>query len=417
MPDVVGYEQGNIRAYLGRGSNGLLHSHVTPFLNNAKAVAAGDFNGDGKLDVAVATASNVTIMIGDGSGDFSPGVTFGNFPDSIWGIAAANFAGGNTPYVAVGAADLVIYQGDGQGSFTQFSTVQQVAPGSSGAVGKIVVKDVNGDGKLDLVLAGAGPNVVVLLGDGAGHFTVASEIALAATSVTVGDFNGDGILDVALSDYGNVFWPYFGDGTGNFTPGVSAPAGSAPLDIDAADFNHDGNLDVAVADFLFGSILTMPTTSLVVFGGSQGNFPNNLVLNAGNQTNKVSAVDVNSDGWADIVLMNDGSNDFDVFLNDQTGSFQVPYAFGVGITPATFQIADVDGDGRPDLITVTFSGIEVTLNRTTNSASGATRHAVTPRSEGNSSRAVHPVRRKEVVLSVPSVTRKQSDPGVAAGPD
>jgi hypothetical protein len=78
----------------------------------------------------------------------------------------------------------------------------------------------------------------------------------------------------------------------------------------------------------------------------------------------VAAVDVNSDGWADIVLLNNGSNDFDVFLNGQNGSFQVPYAFGVGISPATFQIADVDGDGRPDLITVTFAGIEVTLNRT-----------------------------------------------------
>jgi hypothetical protein len=371
MPDVVGYEQGNIRAYLGRGPNGLLHSHVTPLSLNAKAVAAGDFNGDGKLDVAVAYATNVTIMTGDGTGNFATGASYGNFPDSVWGIAAGNFAGGNTPYLAVGAADLIIYQGDGKGNFTQFFTVPQVAPGSSGAVGKIGVKDLNGDGKLDLVLAGAGPNVVVLLGDGAGHFTVASQIALAATSVTVGDFNGDGIPDLALSDYGNVIWPYFGDGTGNFTPGVSAPAGSAPLDIDAADFNHDGKLDVAIADFLFGSLLTMPTTSLVVFGDGDGNFPSNLALNAGNQTNKVSAVDVNSDGWADIVLMNDGSNDFDVFLNDQTGSFQVPYGFGVGTTPATFQIADVDGDGRPDLITVTFAGIEVTLNRTTNLAPGS----------------------------------------------
>jgi hypothetical protein len=78
----------------------------------------------------------------------------------------------------------------------------------------------------------------------------------------------------------------------------------------------------------------------------------------------VSAVDVNSDGWAEIVLMNDGSNDFDVFLNDQSGSFQVQYGFGVGIRPATFEIADVDGDGRPDLIPVTFAGIELTLNRT-----------------------------------------------------
>jgi hypothetical protein len=182
MPDVIGYEDGNVRAYLGRGPNGLLHRQVTPLTLMGKAVAAGDFNGDGKLDIAVATASAVTIFIGDGTGGFSQGVTFGNFSDKIWGIAAANFAGDSTPYIAVGADNLVIYQGDGKGNFTEFFTVPQVAPGDSGAVGKIVVKDINGDGKLDLVLAGAGPNVVVLLGDGAGHFTLASQIALPVTS-------------------------------------------------------------------------------------------------------------------------------------------------------------------------------------------------------------------------------------------
>lgn len=368
MPDVVGYEQGNIRAYLGRGPKGVLHSHITPFPNNPKAVAAGDFNGDGKLDVAVATGSSVTVMTGDGTGNFSQGATFGNFPNSIWGIAAANFSGGKTPYIAVGAADLVIYQGDGQGNFTPFYTVSNVAPGSSGAVGKIVVQDINGDGNLDLVLAGAGPNVVVLLGDGAGHFSMTSQIALPVTSAAVGDFNGDGIADLALAEWSgglNVIWSYLGDGKGNFAGGTSASGGLYPLDIDSADFNHDGHPGVAVADFLYPSLLTMPTTSLVLFGDGHGGFPSNFVLNAGNQSNKVAAVDVNADGWADIVLLNDGSNDFDVFLNDQKGSFSVPYAFGVGITPASFLMADVDGDGSPDLITVTFTGIEVTLNRTT----------------------------------------------------
>jgi hypothetical protein len=174
----------------------------------------------------------------------------------------------SAPYLAVGAADLVVYKGDGKGNFTQFSVAPQIAPGSSGgASGKIIVKDVNGDGKLDLLLAGAGPNVVVLLGDGAGHFTIASQIAINNTSGTVGDFNEDDIPDLVLSEWSgnsNLIWSYVGDGVGNFIPGTSVDGGTYPLDVDTADFDHDGHLDVAVADFLDPSLLTMPATSLVL---------------------------------------------------------------------------------------------------------------------------------------------------------
>ena len=368
MPDVVGYRQANVRAYLGRGPGGMFHSQVTPF-QNAKAVAAGDFNGDGILDLAVSTDGSVTILIGDGTGKFSPGITFGSFGSKIWGIAAGNFAGDGTPFIAVGADNLVIYQGEGKGNFAQFSTVTGVAPGDSGAVGKIVVRDVNGDGKLDLVLAGASPNVVVALGDGTGHFTAAPFFSVSATSAAVGDFNEDGKMDLALTTYtptASLLWPYFGDGSGNFVSGTSVPSGSSAIDIDTADFDHDGHTDVVAADFLFNYLYTMPTTSLVLYGDGRGNFPRNLVLNAGNQSNKTSAVDVNGDGWTDIVLMNDGSFDVDVFMNDKSGSFQAPYGFAVGTAPATFQVADVDGDGRLDLIVLTSVGVEVILNRTAN---------------------------------------------------
>ena len=249
MPDVIGYEQGNVRAYLGRGPNGLLHRQVTPLSLMGKAVAAGDFNGDGKLDIAVATASAVTILIGDGTEPFSQGVTFGNFSDKIWGIAAANFAGDTTPYIAVGADNLVIYQGDGKGNFTEFFTVPQVAPGDSGAVGKIVVKDMNGDGKLDLVLAGAGPSVVVLLGDGAGHFSLASQIALLVTSATAGDFNEDGKPDLAMSQpttNAGLIWPYLGDGAGNFAAGTSVPGGKR--DVRFGLLSSDDNSLTVMAD-------------------------------------------------------------------------------------------------------------------------------------------------------------------------
>ena len=140
-------------------------------------------------------------------------------------------------------------------------------------------------------------------------------------------------------------------------------------------FNKDGNVDVAVADFVFGSLLTMPGVSTVLFGDGHGNFPSSLVLTTGSQTNAAAVTDVDGDGWPDVVLMNGGSFDVSVFLNDRTGTFQAPYTFAVGVSPSAFVVADVDGDGRPDLISVSSSGIEITLNRS-KQTSGANVHGL-----------------------------------------
>jgi hypothetical protein len=367
--DVIGYRQGNVRSYLSQGSKGILHSHIIN-LNDAKAVAVGDFNGDKKLDIAAATSSNVTILTGDGTGQFAAGTPFGNFLGKIWGIAEGDFTGDGIPDLAVGADDIVIYQGDGKGNFTEFSRVSQVTLGSSGAIGTLLATDLNGDGKLDLVAAaGSTPNVTVMFGDGAGHFSIASQIALGSFSLGAasGDFNEDGHPDLAITDYGsnaNLARLYLGDGTGKFTAGTLAGAGPGPYSIAAADFDQDGHVDLVIADFNFNTLLTMPETSMVLFGDGKGNFPRSMVLTTGSQPNGVAAADVDGDGWPDIVLMNGGNDDFYVYINDRKGSFLAPYGFGVGVGPMNFVMGDVDGDGQPDVISVIQNGIEVTLNRT-----------------------------------------------------
>jgi len=367
--DVVGYEQGNVRSYLSQGPHGILHSVITEF-PGATAAAVGDFNGDGKLDVAAASSSDVIIMSGDGTGHFSLGTPFGNFLGKIWGIAAGDFTGDGILDLAVGADEIVIYQGDGKGNFTEFSSVPQVTSGSSGVTGTLLVADVNGDGKLDLVVAAvATPEITALLGDGTGHFSIGSQIALGGFSngIASGDFNEDSHVDLAITDYGfntNFVRPFLGAGNGKFNAGTPVKGGPAPYSIAAGDFDKDGHLDVVVADFSFNTLLTMPETSLVLFGDGRGNFPRTLTLPTGSQPNSVAVADIDGDGWPDIVLMNNGNFDFDVFINDRNGSFLAPYAFGVGVNPSGFVIGDVDGDGRPDVVSVITNGIEVTLNRT-----------------------------------------------------
>jgi hypothetical protein len=160
------------------------------------SVAVGDFNGDGKQDLAIANHffDNVSILLGDGAGHFS---------------AATNFATGY--------------------------------PSRSVAVG-----DFNGDGKQDLAVTnGNSGNVSILLGDGAGHFSPARNfpVGLYPKSVAVGDFNGDGKQDLAFADA-----ILLGDGMGNFSTASNFTYGYW-YSVAVGDFNGDGKQDLALTDF------------------------------------------------------------------------------------------------------------------------------------------------------------------------
>ncbi len=158
----------------------------------------GDFNGDGKQDLAVANtgADDVSILLGDGTGNFS---------------GSKNFPVGSPLGLAVG--------------------------------------DFNGDGKQDLATAD-GSYVSVLLGDGAGNLSAPRNFTVGdfPYSIAVGDFNGDGKQDLATATYfaGNVL-VLLGDGTGNFSGSKNFPVGTNPLSTAVGDFNRDGRQDLAVA--------------------------------------------------------------------------------------------------------------------------------------------------------------------------
>ena len=226
------------------------------------SLAVGDFNGDGIDDLAVAdTALNeITILLGDGTGRLAGGVVAGG--SSPYAVAVGDFDGDGIQDLAIAnnPGYVTVLLGNGSGGFTQASN-SPFATGSGSNV--IVVGDFNGDGKADLAVGnGAASNVTILLGNGLGaaslNFTPSSGspigVVAAPTSITVGDFNGDGVPDLAVTTIQNVEM-LIGDGTGRFTPASGTfTAGTNPSGTAAWDINGDGILDLAVTNSGSGTV-------------------------------------------------------------------------------------------------------------------------------------------------------------------
>jgi hypothetical protein len=307
-----------------------------------ESAAVGDFNGDGKLDLAVANvlSNTVSILLGDGKGNFtlasSPVV--GGEPQSV---AVGDFNGDGKLDLAVAnwsGNTVSILLGDGTGNFTLASS-----PAIDGPV-FVAVGDFNGDGKLDLAVADGQNTISILLGDGTGNFTLASSPAVAGfpVSVAVGDFNGDGKLDLAVADGQNTISILLGDGTGNFTLAYSPAAGSYPNSVAAGDFNGDGKLDLAVADG-GGDTVSM------LLGDGTGNFTLASSSAVGHLPMSVAVGDFNGDGKLDVAVADSRSNKASILLGDGTGHFTLASSPVVGSEPPFVALGDFNGDGKLDL--------------------------------------------------------------------
>jgi hypothetical protein len=293
----------------------------------------------------------------------------------------------------------------------------------------VVTADLNGDGRLDLITANAGDNTIsVRLGNGDGTFGAAQTYAVGTgpDSVAVGDFNGDGKLDIVTANEGNnTVSVLLGNGDGAFGAAQSYAVGSQPASVAVGDF--DGKLDVVTANqgdntvsllpgngdgtfaaFKTVATLTSPAQSVAVgdlnadgkldlavtAGGTDGytspggyyipgTAPTvNVLLGNGDGTfalgssltlpsfsyvppssiapPTVAVADLNGDGHPDLVTTYaDYGGIVNVFLNNGNGTFAALGGFGAGGNSQAVAVADLNGDGKPDLVTADGNGISV----------------------------------------------------------
>jgi outer membrane protein assembly factor BamB len=276
------------------------------------AVAAGDFDRDGKLDVAAVNQStaSVTILIGDGMGGFT--------------------AGPNSP-ISIGAANPI----------------------------DIAAGDLDQDGMLDLVVAfGGGAQAEVLRGLGgvdAGKFAASGPFALNAipTRIYLALLTSDADLDLVVLAEGARRLLVYGGASGTaFNPAALSnldltqppfsavgeqPSGAAPL-----DFNRDGKLDLAV-------VMRNTNTLWVLGGNGGGGLSPGPSIGVGSGPRDVAAADVDRDGWPDLVTANSGSGDASV-LRNSAGSSLAPSSVAVGGTPIRVALLDLNHDAVLDLV-------------------------------------------------------------------
>ncbi len=355
------YGENTVSVLLGNG-DGTFQPFVAYAADSGSGIIVGDFNNDGKLDLATAStpASSASVLLGNGDGTFqaplSSAVAINPF-----NLAAGDFNGdGNLDIVTsnnIGTISVLLGKGDGTfQTHVDYSISPDFASSDS-----VVVGDFNGDGKLDLAVTALEDNAVsILLGNGDGTFQPAIQYSagLFADSVAVGDFNGDGKLDLAVADSGVGVPPYLisvliGNGDGSFKPPVSYSVGDYPFWIITNDFNGDGKLDLASVSF--GGIVSL------LLGNGDGTFQSHTDYPVSGEPGAVIAGDFNNDGMLDFATADQSTNQVSVNLQVTgvaTGVFSPPslnYPTQLWHTTSAAQMATLTNTGTVALSIVSIS--------------------------------------------------------------
>jgi hypothetical protein len=372
----------------------------------ASSVAVADVNADGKPDLVVTNCGgcygppfighggSIGVLLGNGDGTFQPATIYDSGGSVPVFVAVADVNDDGKPDLVVvnrNSNDIGVLLGNGDGTFQPAVTYGS----GSGSPLLVAVADVNGDGKPDLLVAHfcSGPIncdglVGVLLGNGDGTFQPAvtySSGGQYASAVVVADVNGDGKPDMLVTTNvytcctpGGAVGVLLGNGDGTFQPAVTYHSGQtfiqpASSRLAVADINGDGKPDLIVEDTACCNSANGAVS--VLLGNGDGTFQPVVTYKsgAGGWGTSVAVADVNGDGKPDIVAtdqcasancLNNGL--VAVLLGNGDGTFQTAQTYSAGgFLTNSVAVADVNGDSKPDLVVANICADDTTYCRRT----------------------------------------------------
>lgn len=328
----------------------------------AWSVAVGDFNRDGEPDLAGTNRNIATlsVQLGNGDGTFGPGQSFatGDTPLST-AVAdlnrdgAADLAVANCGQLCSGSGpgNVSVLLGNGDGTFGA-KTDLVTGTGPTG----VAAADLNRDGKSDLVSANAGSgSVSVLLGNGDGTFGPKTDFTVGGHSIAVGDLNRDGKPDLSVAS-GGAISVLLGNGDGTFGPKTDYPARLAS-GVAIGDLNADGAPDLVAPNDFDANVVS------VLLGNGDGTFRARTDYSTVSDTCAdvvhtpfcggagAAIADLNADGKRDLAVANARATRVAVLLGKGDGTFGPKREFDAGGGANAIAAADLDLDGRPDLVT------------------------------------------------------------------
>ena len=344
----------SVDVLLGNG-DGTLQAHQSYAVGASGCVQAGDFNGDGKIDLAVVGGNTISILLGNGNGTFQTHVDT-SIPVSLssggQGTVTGAGVGAVGDFNGDGKLDLAWTDSNGDAISVIFGngdgTFQAPLSFSTGTVftSGLAVADFNGDGKPDLVAAnGQGSSAGILLNRGNGLFDSNRlyDTGNYPSGEVIADFNGDGKQDLAVANSGsNTVSVLLGNGDGTVQPRIDYATGANPIALLAVDLNGDGKIDLIAAN-------AGGNTVSVLLGKGDGSFGPHADFGTGSYPQWIAAADFNADGKLDIAVANNGSNTVSILFGRGDGTFQPHVDYPTSFNTFSVTAADFNGDGKPDL--------------------------------------------------------------------